>query len=139
LAGFSGAVVATNAAFDVNEGFLEVRAPIMQDRPFVHDLDVDAGYRYSSYSSVGSTNAYKFEVQYAPLSDFRLRYSYDRAVRAPNLIELYNPPAYAQQSFLGVDPCAGPTPSCDAGAVRAHRRDRSGIRIHSAVRSRPVW
>ena len=111
LAGFSGAVVPTNAAFDVNEGFLEVRAPIMQDRPFVHDLDVDAGYRYSSYSSVGSTNAYKFEVQYAPLSDFRLRYSYDRAVRAPNLIELYNPPAYAQQSFLGVDPCAGPTPT----------------------------
>jgi iron complex outermembrane receptor protein len=111
LAGFSGAVVPTNAAFDVNEGFLEARAPIMQDRPFVHDLDVDAGYRYSNYSSVGSTNAYKFEVQYAPLSDFRVRYSYDRAVRAPNLIELYNPPAYAQQSFLGVDPCAGPTPS----------------------------
>jgi len=111
LAGYTGAVVATNASFDVNEGFIEARAPLVQDKPFVHDLDLDAGYRYSSYSSVGSTNTFKFEVQYAPLSDFRLRYSYDRAVRAPNLIELYNPLSYGQQSFLGVDPCAGPTPT----------------------------
>jgi outer membrane receptor protein involved in Fe transport len=111
LAGFTGAVVATNSAFDVNEGFIEARAPLIQDRPFVHDLVVDAGYRYSSYSDVGSTNTYKFELQYAPLPDFRLRYSYDRAVRAPNLIELYNPPSYGQQSFLGTDPCAGTSPS----------------------------
>jgi iron complex outermembrane receptor protein len=111
LAGFTGAVVATNSAFDVSEGFIEARVPVMQDRPFVHDLVVDAGYRYSSYSDVGTTSTYKFEVQYAPLPDFRLRYSYDRAVRAPNLIELFNPASYGQQSFLGVDPCAGATPT----------------------------
>jgi iron complex outermembrane receptor protein len=111
LAGFSGAVVATNSAYDVNEGFIEVRAPLVQDKPLVHDLNADVGYRYSSYSTVGATNTYKFEVQYAPLSDFRLRYSYDRAVRAPNLIELYNPASYGQQSAIGFDPCAGPTPS----------------------------
>jgi iron complex outermembrane recepter protein len=111
LAGYTGAVVATNSAYDVNEGFFEGRVPVIQDKPFVHDLDVDAGYRYSSYSTVGATNTYKFEVQYAPLPDFRLRYSYDRAVRAPNLIELFNPPSYGQQSFVPVDPCAGATPT----------------------------
>jgi outer membrane receptor protein involved in Fe transport len=111
LAGFSGAVVGTNSGDDLNEGFVEVRAPLVQDHPWAHELDVDAGYRYSSYSTIGATNTYKFEVQYAPLPDFRLRYSYDRAVRAPSLIELFNPAAYGQQSALGLDPCAGATPS----------------------------
>jgi iron complex outermembrane recepter protein len=97
--------------YTVDEGFLEARVPIVQDKPFVHDLDVDAGYRYSSYSTIGTTNTYKFELQYAPTEDFRLRYSYDRAVRAPNLYELYFPGAYGQQSFIGIDPCAGATPT----------------------------
>jgi outer membrane receptor protein involved in Fe transport len=111
LAGFSGAVVGTNASDSVSEGFLEIRAPVVQDRPFMHDLDVDVGYRYSSYSTVGTTSTYKFEVQYAPLPDFRLRYSYDRAVRAPSLLELFNPASYGQQSAIGFDPCAGATPA----------------------------
>lgn len=111
LAGFSGASVAINDSYDVNEGFFEVRAPLVQDLPLAHDLDLDVGYRYSDYSTAGPTNTYKFEVQYAPTASFRLRYSYDRAIRAPNLIELYNPQAYGQQSFLGVDPCAGAAPT----------------------------
>ena len=111
LSGYTGAVVAINNANSVNEGFIEARAPLIQDRPFVRDLDLDAGYRYSNYSTAGATNTYKFEVQYAPSQDFRLRYSYDRAVRAPNLIELYNPQAYGQQSFVGTDPCAGAAPT----------------------------
>ena len=111
LAGFSGAVVSIHAAEKVDEGFLELRAPLIQDRPFVRDLDLDIGYRYSDYSISGTTNTYKFEVQYAPLPDFRLRYSWDRAVRAPNLFELYSPQSYGQSAVLGVDPCAGPTPT----------------------------
>jgi len=107
LAGFSGAVKSLDAGYDVKEGFFEVRAPIAQDLPGVRDLTVDAGYRYSGYStSAGNTNTYKFEVQYAPIKDVRLRYSYDRAVRAPNLIDLYNPASYGQQSVQASDPCA---------------------------------
>jgi iron complex outermembrane receptor protein len=112
------------AGYGVNEGFLEMRVPIVQDKPFVHDLDIDAGYRYSSYSTVGNTSTYKFELQYAPTEDFRLRYSYDRAVRAPNLWELNFPGAYGQQSFIGVDPCAGAVPTaslanCENTGVKA--------------------
>ncbi|HEX4023856.1 MAG TPA: TonB-dependent receptor, partial [Steroidobacteraceae bacterium] len=98
-------------SYSVDEGFTEIRAPVVQDRPWIRDLDLDAGYRYSSYSTAGVTNTYKFEVQYSPSPDFRLRYSYDRAVRAPNLIELYNPQSYGSQSFQATDPCAGATPS----------------------------
>jgi iron complex outermembrane receptor protein len=110
LSGFVSTVPVA-ASFHVNEVFAEARVPIMQDKPFVHDLDLDAGYRFSSYSTAGTTQTYKFELQYAPTEDIRLRYSYDRAERAPNLNELYVPQAYGQQSFLGIDPCAGATPT----------------------------
>jgi iron complex outermembrane recepter protein len=106
LAGYGGASVPIDQGYSVNEGFLEMRVPIAQDRPASYDLTVDAGYRYSDYSTAGVTNTYKFELQYAPVADVRLRYSYDRVIRAPNLIELYTPLVYAPSGSVGSDPCA---------------------------------
>jgi iron complex outermembrane recepter protein len=106
LAGFGGAAVPTNASYDVGEGFVEARAPLAQDLPGVYDLTADAGYRWSNYNTAGVTNTYKFEVQYAPLKDARVRFSFDRAVRAPNLIELFNSPSIGEESSIGLDPCA---------------------------------
>lgn len=106
LAGFSGAAVAIDNGYSVSEEFNELRIPLAQKLPFAEDLSVDAGYRYSDYSTAGVTNTYKFEVQYAPIQDVRFRYSLDKAVRAPNLIELYNPQSIGSYSVVGVDPCA---------------------------------
>jgi outer membrane receptor protein involved in Fe transport len=114
LSGFSGAVVAIDRGYTVTEEIAEIRAPLVLDRPGIHDLTIDAGYRLSDYTTAGRTRTYKFETQYAPTADVRLRASYDRAVRAPNLIELYNPNSYGQQSFVGVDACA---PTTGAGGV----------------------
>jgi iron complex outermembrane receptor protein len=107
LSGFSGAIVPINEHYDINEAFLELRAPIAHDLPGAYDLTADTGYRYSDYSTTGTTNTYKFEVQYAPVQDARLRFSFDRAVRAPNLIELFVAPSYGEQTGVGFDPCAG--------------------------------
>jgi iron complex outermembrane receptor protein len=115
LSGFVS-TVPINAAYHVSEAFMEVRVPLVQDKPFVKDLNFDGGYRYSNYSTAGTTNTYKLELQYAPTDDVRFRYSYDRAVRAPNLNDLYTPQAYGQQSFLGTDPCAGAAPTASAAA-----------------------
>lgn len=127
LAGFSGASVPTNASYDVGEAFFELRAPIAQDMPFIQDLTTDVGYRYSNYNPQGVTNTYKFEVQYAPLKDARMRFSFDRAVRAPNLIELYNAPSIGQELSVSLDPCApvlngtaGYTPASASLAECAH-------------------
>jgi len=106
LAGYSGAAVPIDKRLSVNEAFLETRVPIAQDHPFLSDLTVDAGYRYSHYSTAGVTNTYKFEVQFTPLADVRLRSAYDRVVRAPNLIELYTPLSYASSTSVSSDPCA---------------------------------
>jgi len=114
LSGFGGAAVAIDKGFEVKELFIEGRAPLIQDRPFAHDLTMDAGYRFSDYDPQGHTATYKFEVQWAPIEDIRLRYSFDRAIRAPNLIELYNPQSYGLGSALSSDPCA---PIVGAGGI----------------------
>jgi outer membrane receptor protein involved in Fe transport len=108
----SGLIVGTGGAYpridnslSVKEGFTEVRVPLVQQRPGVHDLLVDAGYRYSDYSSGVTTDTYKFELQYAPVADYRFRASYNRAIRAPNIVELFVPQLVGKVAF-GEDPCA---------------------------------
>jgi outer membrane receptor protein involved in Fe transport len=112
LAGFGGAPSAINNGISVSEGFIELRAPLIQDKAFAQDLVFDAGYRYSNYSSIGGVNTYKGEIQWAPVRDIRFRGSYNRAIRAPSIIELYNPQLVGQVQ-IGEDPCA---PSSKAGA-----------------------
>jgi hypothetical protein len=66
------------------------------------------------------TNTYKFEVQqYAPLEEYRLRVSYDRAVRAPTVAELYTPPIVGLAQ-IGNDPCAPPIVYTLAQCERTH-------------------
>ena len=106
LSGFGGAAVAIDNGYSVSEGFLEARVPLVQNRTGVRDLIFDAGYRRSDYSTAGVTNTYKFELQYAPSTDLRFRGAYQRAVRAPNIIELFSPQQFSLISPPGVDPCA---------------------------------
>ncbi len=138
LAGFSGASVPTNASYDVGEAFAEFRAPLVQDAPGAYDLTADAGYRWSNYSTAGVTNTYKFEVQYAPIKDARMRFSFDRAVRAPNLVELFViRPRTERKTPSAADPCAptlqrlhGYVHGAErlAGPVRAFGRDSRTVR-----------
>ncbi len=104
LLGQGSATLPLNAGMHVSEGFMEARLPVLQDQPFAKELSFEAGYRYSSYTLGFNTNTYKFGVDFAPVSDIRLRASYNRAVRVPNLQELY------AQKFVALDgsgdPCA---------------------------------
>jgi outer membrane receptor protein involved in Fe transport len=127
LAGFSGASVAISKGYSVKEAFTEARAPLIQNAPGAYDLTMDAGYRYSDYSTAGTTNTYKFEVQYAPIQDARLRFSYDRAVRTPNLIELYNPQSYGQSTAVTADPCAPTNNGATAAVAGLAACERTGV------------
>jgi iron complex outermembrane recepter protein len=97
---------AINGQFRVWEGFTEMRLPLIEDRPGAFLLSLDAGYRYSSYTLGFNTNTYKFGVEWAPLQDVRLRGGYNRAVRAPNADELFEPAAVGAGGTA--DPCWGP-------------------------------
>ncbi len=116
LAGFSGAGTAINDSYHVTEEFLELRAPLAQQHPFVEQLTLGAAFRHSNYSTAGSVNTFKFDVEYAPVKDVMARFSYDRAIRAPNLIELYTPQSVTNTTVVGVDPCAGPNPAASRTA-----------------------
>jgi iron complex outermembrane recepter protein len=105
LSGFGGATAAINKGYHLNEEFIEFGGALIQDKPGVANLTVDTGFRHSDYSTTGSVNTGKFEVQYQPVADVRFRGSYQKAIRAPNLIELYNP-AVVGLITAGDDPCA---------------------------------
>ena len=98
------------------EGFVEARMPLIEDKPFAQSLDVETGYRYSSYNLGFETNTYKFGVDWSPVHAVRFRGSFARAVRAPNVVELFTPAALGLDGTYNTDPCAGATPAASAAA-----------------------
>lgn len=99
----TAAVANTGGGFDVKEAFAEVSLPLLKDRPWARLLSLGAAMRLSDYSSTGSALAWKFDALYAPSEDIRFRGTLSRAVRAPNIGELYSP---SSGTFLSVDdPC----------------------------------
>lgn len=88
---------------DVYEAYTEVVVPILAKLPFVYDLSVEAGYRASDYSSIGSVESYKYGGSYSPFEWMTFRSVYNKAVRAPNLQEIGQA---GDQGFPGyTDPC----------------------------------
>ena len=89
LAGAGGATIGIDGATKVQELFFEGRVPLAQDRPGLEGLSFDTAYRYSDYGDGVQTDTYKLGLEWAPTQDVRLRGSYQRAVRAANIIELF--------------------------------------------------
>lgn len=106
----------SGGSFDVTEAFGELRLPILSERPFFHALELSGAARYSHYSTVGGTFTWNAGGVYAPIRDLRLRGTYARAVRAPNISELFNP----QQGtvFRPADPCDAANISSAADPTR---------------------
>ncbi|TWB21867.1 TonB-dependent receptor-like protein [Nitrospirillum amazonense] len=117
VAGNSGGEFPISGAFDVKELFAELTAPLVQDRPFFHSLSLNAGARYSDYSTAGDTTAYKAGGEWAPDTNIRFRGSFQRAVRAPNLVELYGPQQITTANLT--DPCEGAHPTASLAACQA--------------------
>ena len=89
--------------YDVTEFFGEVRIPILSDMAFADSLAIELAGRTSNYSNFGVTETYKIAGEYAPVEWLRFRAAYNRAIRAPNVGELFAP---VQQGFTaGDDPC----------------------------------
>jgi outer membrane receptor protein involved in Fe transport len=103
--GAGGPVPPVSGGYHVKEVFTEVGIPLIDHKPMAESLGLEVGYRYSAYSLGFNTNTYKFGGEWAPVNDFRVRASYSRAVRAPNISELFTPPAVALDG--ATDPCAG--------------------------------
>lgn len=102
--------------YDTKEVYVELKVPLVQDKPFFNALDLEGGFRYSRYSSVGSVYTYKGGGDWSPVEGIRFRGIYQRAVRAPNIYELYSPVVGGTGS-LNDDPCAGPNVSATIAPI----------------------
>ena len=109
LAGIGIATLPVRGSYEVRELFAEMRIPVVTDR-LISLLSVEAGYRRSYYDNNinrFSNDTWKLGVELAPVHDVRLRASYHRAIRAPNIPELFSRQAVAVGAF---DPCVGSQP-----------------------------
>ncbi len=108
------------------EAFAEVSVPLIRERPGIELLSVDASARFAHYSidRVGWVFSWRGGVQYAPVTDLRLRAQYARAQRAPDIAEIFSPPRGNFEAASDV--CSGVTPTT-AGRIAAGCRQNPGI------------
>ncbi|RMB54601.1 TonB-dependent receptor-like protein [Sphingomonas sp. PP-CE-3A-406] len=120
-----GGTTNSDGRITVNEGYGEIEVPILQDLPFAHELTINGGLRYSAYrndqQSTGLKSkynvwTYKGEATWAPSKDARFRFSYNRAIRAPNISELFGSRSIGNVSAQ--DPCSGTAPTTSVDICR---------------------
>jgi len=95
----------TQGSLEVYEGYGEVKLPILADRPGFERLELTASGRISHYNltRVGTKGSWGVGLLYRPIADLSLRASYQRAVRAPNISELFAPRLTGVSQII--DPC----------------------------------
>jgi outer membrane receptor protein involved in Fe transport len=113
LTGQGAPTLPVKGNFRVWDVFGEAQIPIIQNQG-IEEFTINLGYRKSWYdlSNGGGydTDTYKISAEFAPIRDIRFRGSYNRAVRAPNIQELFAP------NFVGLD---GSNDICSGFAITA--------------------
>lgn len=90
--------------FEVWELYTELVVPVLADMPGVEMLELSGAARFSDYTTAGTVYTYAAGMNWDIVEGFRVRAGYQRAVRAPNIGELF---AGIGQNFPGAnDPCA---------------------------------
>ena len=124
LVGSGGATVPVNGETTVYDVFTELSVPLISGVEGIDQLNMSLAYRHSEYSSKNnllniegedlSTDTYAFGMSYVPFDDLRIRAQLQRAVRAPNVLELFSPQNSNLTSLS--DPCTGTSPSASQAA-----------------------
>ncbi|MGT2514924.1 TonB-dependent receptor [Sphingomonas panni] len=126
----------TYGAFDVKEVYGEINVPLLADTTLFQQLNLRAAGRISDYSTVGTIYTWNVGGDWAPVNGLRLRSTYARSVRAPNIGELFQGPAQTFPTGI-IDPCIGVT-ATTAGALAANCRAAPGVAANIAVNGRFV-
>ena len=119
LSGTGGSTPNVSGGYEVKEAYGELIAPLVADVSFFKSLTIEGGIRYSDYkvfapsSPTYNSTTYKGGGSWEPFDGLKIRGNYQRAVRAPNIAELFSPQNTGLTS-LAVDPCAGTAPVANA-------------------------
>lgn len=115
--------------YNVIEGFGELEVPLLVNQLFAKNLTFHSAARVANYSTVGTNVAWSVGADWAINEWARVRGQYSRAVRAPNIGELFSS---GGETFAAVtDPCAGVTRT--SGGAPAFFNTRVNINNPSAV------
>jgi outer membrane receptor protein involved in Fe transport len=106
---------------EVDEFAAQIDIPVLSDLPGIDQLNLGAAFRRSDYSTSGSVDSYEGDIKWTPFSGFLVRAGYQRAVRAPNIGELFAADSGNQIAF-GTPPGAIGDP-CD---IRSTARTGAG-------------
>ncbi len=98
----------TSGSFFVNEGYAELSVPIVENLPYISNLEASAATRVSDYSTFGTHGTYKFGGRWSIVRDVTLRGTYSTAFRAPSISELFL--GQTDNFPTAADPCAGISP-----------------------------
>ena len=98
-------------AINVKEFAAQLDVPLLADKTFFKELGIGAAVRASNYSVTGTVTSYEADARWRPTSNLLFRGSFQRAVRAPNIGELFSPPQ-GSQLVIGTPPAALGDP-CD--------------------------
>lgn len=89
--------------FDVTEFYGEAFVPILADAPLANSLNATLGYRWSDYSTFGSTSNWKVGLEWRPIEDMLVRGTVAKVFRAPTITDLFQGDSASSDSFS--DPC----------------------------------
>ncbi|WP_229256514.1 TonB-dependent receptor domain-containing protein [Duganella lactea] len=110
LDGAGGPVSPVKGRYVVKDVFGEVRLPLLENKPFAEQLATNLSFRHTKIDTGVSANTYGIGLEWQPVSMVKVRGSHQKAVRAPNINELFTPSG--NNLFdMDEDPCAGAKPS----------------------------
>jgi outer membrane receptor protein involved in Fe transport len=98
---------AVQGGYSTKDIYAEAFIPVLANLPGVQSLNLTIGDRYSSIQTFGSTNNFKFAIEYKPFDDLLLRGTMEDVYRAPSLSELYF--SGSDAPLIHSDPCTGYT------------------------------
>ncbi|MFC5582823.1 TonB-dependent receptor plug domain-containing protein [Rhodanobacter terrae] len=93
--------------YNTKDLYAEAFIPLLQGLPGVQSLNLTIGDRYSRVNTFGSTNNFKFALEWKPIDDLLLRGTMEEVFRAPSVSELFSSGSDAPN--IHSDPCTGYT------------------------------
>ncbi len=111
IEGYTAQLAVPRKAVSVKELAGQIDVPLLADKPFAREFAIGGAARVSDYSVTGSVSSYEADMRWRPTDSVLIRGSYQRAVRAPNIAELFSP-AQGSQLAIGTPPAALGDP-CD--------------------------
>jgi len=113
-----GEIGLTAADSEARELFAEVRVPLLEERRWAREMDVNLGLRWSDYSSFDNHLSWQFGIHWQPVEEWTLRANYADVFQVPDLWALHFPRITG--AYFALDPCGNDPTETQRAHCAAH-------------------